>query len=138
MENISIQDGEGQIFCRISSYKDILHIHWLGTSSETMIKQACNEVVRAVDHARCQKLICNQQQIQCCVGMENWMRSIWIPNLQYMGLQYFAQVHAPEVFDQRTVQQNQESTIHSIIIQHFCEEEDAKQWFNMLEHVLVD
>ena len=139
MENISIQDAEGRVFCKISFYKDVLHVHWQGTIDDTMIKRACNEVVRAVDDTRCWKMISNQKDIAYCTSIEDWARTIWLPNLKYMGLQYLAMVHSSNILSQQPhLTQNDESVINDIIIQHFCEEEDAKQWFNMLEHVLVD
>ena len=139
MENISLQNAEGRTFCEISGYKDVIHARWQGAVDDTMIKRACNEIVRAVDGTQYGKLLSDQKKAQYCPAIEGWVRTIWLPNLRYMGLQYLAMVHAPEVLTHRSyLAHDQKSVINDIVVQHFSVAEDAKQWFNLLEHVLTD
>ena len=139
MENVNVQDSNGHVFCRLSfsPSEDLLRVQWTGPVSDTVsVKQACNEVVRMVSQTQCSKLLSDSRyQEGSWPPIQDWLNSIWLANLRYMGLRDFAYLHAAHQIEPcayPTALPMEED----IAIRHFSSQQEAEQWLSRTRSAL--
>ena len=133
MENVNVQDSNGHVFCRLSFLpsEDLLRVQWVGPVSDVIsVKQACNEVVRMVSQTQCSKLLSDsRQQEGAWPPIQDWLNSIWLSNLRYMGLRNFAYLHGPHQIEPCAYPASLPME-EEIAVRHFNNQEEAKQWLS--------
>lgn len=133
MENVNVQDSSGRVFCRLSfsPSEDLLRVQWTGPVSDTIsVKQACNEVVRMVSQTQCSKLLSDSQcQEGAWPPIQDWLNSIWLSSLRYMGLRHFAYLHAAHQIEPCAYPISLPME-EDIAIRHFSNQDEAEQWLS--------
>ena len=140
MENINVQDSKGRVFCRLSfsPSEDLLRVQWTGPVSDAVsVKQACNEVVRMVSQTQCGKLLSDSRyQEGAWPPIQDWLNSIWLSTLRYMGVRHFAYLHTPHQIEPCAYPASLPME-DDIAIRHFSDQYEAEQWLNATRsHVL--
>lgn len=139
MENINVQDSHGRVFCRLSfsPAEDLLRVQWCGPVSDAVsVKQACNEVVRMVSQTQCSRLLSDSRsQEGTWPPIQDWLNSIWLSSLRYMGVRHFAYLHAAHQLEPcaypAALPMEEE-----LAIRHFGSQEEAEQWLGITQTAL--
>ena len=139
MENVNVQDSSGRIFCRLSfsPSEDLLRVQWSGSVSDAVsVKQACNEVVRMVSQTQCSRLLSDSRgQEGPWPPLQDWLNSIWLSSLRYMGLRHFAYLHAVPHLE-ICVEPVSLPMEEDVAIRHFSSQEDAEQWLTVASRLV--
>ena len=139
MENVNVQDSNGHVFCRLSfsPSEDLLRVQWVGPVSDSIsVKQACNEVVRMVSQTQCGKMLSDsRKQEGTWPPVHDWLDSIWLSSLRYMGLRSFACVHTAQQFEPYTYLITLPME-EDAAIRHFSSQEEAERWLSATDSML--
>ncbi len=132
MQPITLKNSKNTDMFKIKllEKEHIIYSEWIGFISEIDIaKQACLMMVNKIKETKVRLLLNdNRKQLGPWPSIDDWLSTVWIPDMSDAGLKYFAHIHSKSVFTQISANKILSETKNGIEFRHFEDEESAKKW----------
>ncbi|WP_303310067.1 hypothetical protein [Hymenobacter sp. BT730] len=107
--------------------EEYLHAVWRGEQTDETIREGYEQILQALGHERCARLLDNHYAIQgIWVSQADWLAHDWYPRAVEAGLRYHAVVYSQDFYSRRSTQEAI-AKIPGGLVAAFHREESAKQ-----------
>jgi hypothetical protein len=110
-----------------------IHAQWTGVQTLETIQTGGLAYLDMLRAEPCAKLLNDHRElVGRFVGANEWIAEVWTPRIMQAGLRYFAQVLAPGIFGQLSMQDLHQRISDQFEIKMFDQLEDAQAWLRSL------
>ncbi len=110
-----------------------IHALWTGIQTLETIQTGGLAYIEMLKQEPCPKLLNDHRElVGRFVDANQWIAEVWTPRIMQAGLRYFAQVLAPGVFGQMSMQDLHLRISDQFEIKMFDQLADAEAWLNSL------
>jgi hypothetical protein len=110
-----------------------IHAQWTGIQTMETIQTGGLAYISMLEEEPCMKLLNDHRElIGRFTDANQWIAEVWTPRIMQAGLRYFAQVLAPGVFGQMSMQDLHLRISDQFEIKMFDQLPEAEAWLNSL------
>ncbi|WP_210518364.1 hypothetical protein [Hymenobacter terricola] len=110
-----------------------IHAQWSGVQSLETIQAGGLAYIDMLRAEPCAKLLNDHRElVGRFVNANEWIAQVWTPRIMQAGLRYFAQVLAPGVFGQLSMEDLHQRISDRFELKMFGQLEDAQAWLRRL------
>ncbi|MCU0353068.1 MAG: hypothetical protein MUD08_04900 [Cytophagales bacterium] len=132
MEYSTVSNPKGEEFFHAyhNADENLIHCQWMGFVNDIeAAKQACLAMVSLIRQTQCPNLL-NDNRLQTgpWPPINDWLQSVWIPQMANAGLRHFAHIHSENFFTELSAKRVLTEQVGELVFQHFKDEAVARQW----------
>ncbi len=106
-----------------------LEADWIGFQNFDSVKKGCLIMLDLLKKNKCNKVLNdNTHVLGNWSEAADWGGTVWFPEMQKAGLQFFAWIYSPSTFSQLSAHKSLDVMVGNITTQFFTEINEAKQW----------
>lgn len=132
---LTFRRSDGHIFLTATRDRahDWIHAQWTGIQTMETIQTGGLAYIDMLKQEPCVRLLNDHRElIGRFTDANQWIAEVWTPRIMQAGLRYFAQVLAPGVFGQMSMQDLHVRISDQFEIKIFDQLADAEAWLNSL------
>jgi len=110
-----------------------LEADWKGFQNFDSVKKGCLIMLDLLKKNNCAKVLNdNTNVLGNWSEAADWGGTVWFPEIQEAGLQFFAWIYSPSTFSKLSAHKSLDVMVGNITTQFFTEVEDAKKWLKKI------
>ncbi|GAB4399805.1 MAG: hypothetical protein OHK0053_20620 [Microscillaceae bacterium] len=127
-----LKNAQNLVYFKITYFPEthLVESEWIGFINDVeSSKQAYLLMSEFLNQYRCEAILnSNKKQVGPWPKVDEWLAETWLPHMQMTGLKYFAHLHSRNLFTQVSAERAFANIPKGIFLEHFYEEEQARQW----------
>ncbi|MEO6330284.1 MAG: PAS domain-containing sensor histidine kinase, partial [Ginsengibacter sp.] len=111
-----------------------LEVDWTGFQNLASVKKGCLIMLDLLQKNKCTKVLNdNTHVLGNWSEAADWGGTVWFPEMQKAGLQFFAWIYSPSTFSKLAAHKSLDIVVGNIITQFFTDINDAKEWLENIK-----